>query len=96
MRDDELDPEELVEVRCYKCTLRFGITRRLYEIRSKDGVEFKCPVGHGNVYVKAENDPVKLRDRVTTLEAEVRQLKNDKAKLIHDLDQLRAKHGVEA
>lgn len=95
MSEPNKDPDELVPVECAGCTIRFGVTRRYYERRLEDGTGFTCPCGHSNVYPKPENDATKLRARIAELEAEVRGLKVEKAQLTHELDQLKAKHGVE-
>lgn len=48
--ESKAENSPLVEVTCYECHVRFGMTRVLRDQRLKDHATFHCPNGHGQIY----------------------------------------------
>ena len=58
---------------CYKCGVRFGMTKRLHETLQKEGPQqsFWCPNGHSQVYTESTAD--KLRRERDLLKQQMAQ-----------------------
>lgn len=67
-----------VELVCYRCSVSFGMTKQLYEMRKQDGLDFWCPNGHKQHFTpekqKRRSDELE-RKRVSRLESEVANLR---------------------
>jgi hypothetical protein len=56
---------DFVEVQCWKCDVRYCMTRTLNDRRQRDGEAFFCPNGHSAVYRDSDMDKLRReRDRL--------------------------------
>jgi hypothetical protein len=87
--DDDPDVDDThTQVFCCNCAMVFYVPDGFHALRVKDHLTFWCPAGHGNHFAAPKAaDPAVAAARVAALEAEVRQLKIDKARLTSRLDQ---------
>ena len=60
---------------CYRCKTVFAMSENVYRLalERRGQVEFFCPNGHGQVYVKGETEEEKLRREVDRLRQRVAQ-----------------------
>lgn len=92
----ELDFDQLVleETTCCLCGIRFGVIKPLMELRRKDYETFYCPNGHGQHFVRppVPRDEELENTRLTLAQAntDVRESKDEIARLTAELDQFRA------
>lgn len=57
--------DDLVALRCISCDVLYGINRRLYEQRQRDGRSLWCTNGHTAAYTDTEADKLRReRDRL--------------------------------
>lgn len=58
----------LVKIRCCECSVTFGMSDQLYNLRQRDGQAFYCPVGHKQFFSESETAILKkqLQDALSS------------------------------
>jgi hypothetical protein len=78
----------LEQVDCPTCGMICFFPQNFLNAKRRDYKSFFCGVGHKMNYTKSNQEsPEANRKRIVELEMEVKQLKQDKAQLIHKIDQ---------
>jgi hypothetical protein len=79
---------KLERVDCPSCGMIMMLPKNLIDMKRGDHETFQCAAGHKMNFRKPDNnDPVILRKRIAELEAEVKQLKQEKVQLLHKMEQ---------
>jgi hypothetical protein len=69
------NPEQLTEITCFSCRVKFAITADLYNARVNDHLDFWCPNGHQQHFVGDTAE----KKRIKELEAQLQRERDAKA-----------------
>lgn len=82
---------ELENVNCVHCGAVFSMSQAFANARREDHVIFYCPSGHKLCWPeKASEKSQDLKAKIAELEEKIQNLSMDKAKLMHQVEQMEA------